>query len=286
MTLTGMVKTAFSICILLSLVSAALLLSNARAITRYCHMIKTGKEIEKSVLQMELKEKDYLVSPEDKILDDVKDRIDALRKSVSTWEKSGFVTDSEGSFQFAMWEEAIDLYERLFDQFALYRKAVEKNIREIRNLENRILAVIYSKMNPERGIIALQEIRIHEKGYLLYRNTEPPAHERPFEDKRKEAVEHLLMWAQNDPRIEELIETDNRLFSQITSNYEGEDHTLLLIERERVKLGDMAERFMEEGTNGLDMVYRHCLLLSTALLSMWLLMAVAMATATITVRGR
>ena len=51
----------------------------------------------------------------------------------------------------------------LLDQLVLYHEAIDKNIAEIRDLEKDILAVIYSKMNPERGIIALQEVRIHEK---------------------------------------------------------------------------------------------------------------------------
>lgn len=272
---TRLVKTAFSICTVVSLLISALLLFNARAILKYTRMVDTARQMLETALIMELQEKNYLLYQEEKTVDDVKDRIDMLRKSVSTYEKSGFSDRPTQFFEFAVWEEAINLYERLFDQFVLYHSAVERNIAEIRDLEKRILAVIYSKMNPERGIIALQEIRIHEKGYLIYRNTAPPAHERPFQDKRKEAVSHLLMWAGNDPRIEELIDEDNRLFDQITANYESEDHTLVLIEKERARITNMAEKLSEEGHKRSYSTYRRCEFLSIILLVMWLIMGTA-----------
>jgi hypothetical protein len=273
---TRVVKAAFSICTLFSLVIGALLLLNARGAERYFRMTDTGREILETVLAMELQEKSYLLHEEEKTLDDVKDKIDTLRTLLSTYEESGTHDGSPEFFEFALWEEAINLYERLFDQFVLYHRAIEKNVAEIRNLEKRILAVIFSKMNPERGIIALQEIRIHEKGYLLYRDTGPPDEaEKPFEDKRKEAVSHLLLWAQNDQRIQELINEDNQLFDQIVANYEGQDHTLLLLEKERSRIRDMADSFSVEGNQGLRTSHRRCAFLSSVLLLMWVIVGCA-----------
>lgn len=273
---TLVVKTAFSICTLLSLLISVLLLLNANAVEKYSAMIDAGQKMLETVLIMELHEKSYLLHENERVLDEVKDKIETLRKLVSTYEESDINDGPTESFQFALWEEAVNLYERLFDQFVLYHGAIEKNIGEIRKLEKRILAVIFSKMNPERGIIALQEIRIHEKGYLIYRDTGPPdAAEKPFEDKRKEAVSHLLMWAQNDPRLEELIDKDNHLFDQIVGNYEGQDHTLLLLEKERSRIRDMADSFSIEGNQGLQISCRRCAFLSAVLSLMWLIVGCA-----------
>jgi len=273
---TTVVKTAFSICTLLSLLIGVVLLLNARGVEKYSRMIDTGRQMLETVLTMELHEKSYLLREEEKTLDDVKDEIETLRRFVSTYEKSGTSDRSTEFFEFALWEEAINLYERLFDQFVLYHRAIEKNIAEIRNLEKRILAVIFSKMNPERGIIALQEIRIHEKGYLIYRDTGPPDEaEKPFEDKRKKAVSHLLMWAQNDQRIQELIDEDNQLFDQIVANFEGQDHTLLLLKKERSRIREMADSFSVEGNQRLNLSYRRCGFLVVVLLLMWLIVGCA-----------
>jgi hypothetical protein len=174
-----------------------------------------------------------------------------------------------------VWEEAMNLYERLFDQFVLYRKAVEKNIAEIRDLEKRILAVIYSKMNPERGIIGLQEVRIHEKGYLLYRNHPKPPDERSFQDKRKEAVANILVWANKDKRIEELLQKDDKLFSEIMSNYESQDNTIIALKRESARIRDVGERFFEEGNRRLNIAQRRCAFLSVTLLVMWMIIGIA-----------
>jgi len=171
----------------------------------------------------------------------------------------------------------MNLYERLFDQFVLYRKAVEKSVADIRELEKSILAVIYSKMNPERGIIALQEVRIHEKGYMLYRNYPEPPDERPFFDKRKGAVSNLRVWAREDKRIEELMEQDNKLFDEIINNYEWQDNTILALRRESEKIENTGEKFLEEGNKRLQISYRRCTYLSITLLIMWLIMAVAIA---------
>jgi hypothetical protein len=271
-----LVKTAFSTCTVFSLLIGVVLFLNARGIKQYSRMIDTGRRTVETILTVELQEKNYLLHEKEKTLDDAKDKIEILRKSVAAYEKSDSRLGAAGLFEFPVWEEAINLYERLFDQFVLYHKAVEKNIAEIRDLEKRILAVIFSKMNPERGIIALQEIRIHEKGYLIYRDTGPPDEdEKPFEDKRREAVSHLLLWAQNDQRIQELIDEDNQLFEQIVANYEGQDHTLLLLEKERVRIKDMANGFLEKGGQGLYVSYRRCAFLVTVLLTMWLIMGCA-----------
>jgi len=271
------VITAFSICIVLSLLFSILFILNIKAIPKYTHMINTGEQILASALEMQLQEKDHLLYHKQDVLDNVKDKIEKLRKLHSFYEKSIFAQRRAEFFEFAAWEEAMNLYERLFDQFVLYHKAIEKNIADIRNLEKSILAVIYSKMNPERGIIALQEIRIHEKGYLVYRSHPKPPDERSFEDKRKEAVLNLMMWAGEDKRIEELMDKDDQMFDEIISNYESQDHTLAALKRESEKMRRIGKRFLEEGNKKLYIAYRRCIFLSTILLIVWLIMAVAVA---------
>ena len=271
----GVVIIAFSVCIALSLLIGAFLLLNVKAIPEYIHMTDTGKQILESVFEMQLEEKNYLLQQQKDVLDSVRDKIADLRELHSFWEKSRFAQKRAEFFTLADWEKAMNLYERLFDQFVMYHQAVEKNIAEIRNLEKSILAVIYSKMNPERGIIGLQEIRLHEKGYLLYRNYPEPLEERSFEDMRKEAVSNLLIWAHKDKRIEELMEKDNQLFNEIMNNYESQDDTLLALKRESGKMRNICEKFLEEGKKRLSITYRRCTFLSIILLIIWLFMAIA-----------
>jgi len=274
---TGVVTTAFSICTALSFLAGIVLLSNIRAVPKYTRMIDTGKEIVASVLDMQLQEKNYLLYHREDALDRVKDEMDKLRKLHSFYEKPAISEKESAVLELDVWEEAMNLYERLFDQFVLYRKAVEKSVADIRELEKSILAVIYSKMNPERGIIALQEVRIHEKGYMLYRNYPEPPDERPFFDKRKGAVSNLRVWAREDKRIEELMEQDNKLFDEIINNYEWQDNTILALRRESEKIENTGEKFLEEGNKRLQISYRRCTYLSITLLIMWLIMAVAIA---------
>lgn len=272
---TRVVITAFSVCIALSLLAGTLLLLNVKDFPKYTHMLNTGKQSCESLLEMQLQERNYLLYHQQDALSNVKEKINKLRKLFSFYEKSRPDKDEAGLLELAGWEEAINLYERLFDQFVLYHEAVEKNISAIRALEKRILAVIYSRMNPERGIIGLQEIRIHEKGYLLYRHRPKLPDERSFEDKRKEAVSNLLMWARDDKRIGELMEQDNQLFIEILNNYESQDETLLALKREGEKIKNMCERFLEEGNTRLRIAYRRCLFLSKTLLIMWAVTAIA-----------
>ena len=274
---TGVVTIAFSICIALSFFIGIILLSNIKAIPKYTRMIDTGKEIVAAVLDTQLQEKNYLLYHREAALDRVKDEMDKLRKLLSFYEKPGISEKGAEVLGLDVWEEAMNLYERLFDQFVLYRKAVEKSFANIRELEKSILAVIYSKMNPERGIIALQEVRIHEKGYMLYRDYPEPPDERPFFDKRKEAVSNLLVWAREDKRIEELMGQDNKLFDEVISNYEWQDNTILALKRESQKIKNIGEKFLEEGNKKLLIIYRRCTYLSITLLIMWLIMAVAIA---------
>ena len=130
-------------------------------------------------------------------------------------------------------------------------------------------------MNPERGIIGLQEVRIHEKGYLLYRNHPEPPDERSFQDKRKEAVANLLVWAHDDKRIEELMGKDDELFGEILSNYESQDNTILSLKRESRRIQDIGERLFEEGNKGLRITQRRCAFLSVTLLVMWMIVGIA-----------
>lgn len=270
----GVVIIAFSVCIALSLLIGAFLLLNVKAIPQYIHMMDTGKQILETVLEMQLEERNYLLQQQKDALDNVRDKMADLRKLHSFWEKSRFA-EKRAEFKLADWEKAMNLYERLFDQFVMYHEAVEKNIAAIRDLEKSILAVIYSKMNPERGIIGLQEIRIHEKGYLLYRNYPEPLEERSFQDMRKEAVSNLLIWAHKDKRIEELMEKDDQLFNEIMNNYESQDDTRLALKRESGKMRNICEKFLEEGKKRLSITYRRCTFLSVILLIIWLFMAIA-----------
>jgi hypothetical protein len=83
------------------------------------------------------------------------------------------------------------------------------------------------------------------------------------------------MWARNDKRIEELMEKDNQLFTEILNNYESQDDTLLALKREGEKIKNMCERFLEEGNTRLHIAYRRCLFLSKTLLIMWAVTAIA-----------
>ena len=272
---TKVVITAFCICIVLSLLLGTLLVLQVKAIPKYTRMVDTGKQLIESVMEMESQEQAYLLRYHKDVLDNIRDTIDKLRKLQSSYEEAGLTRERTEFLEFGVWEEAMNLYERLFDQFVLYRKAVEKNIAEIRDLEKRILAVIYSKMNPERGIIGLQEVRIHEKGYLLYRNHPEPPDERSFQDKRKEAVANILVWANEDKRIEELMKKDDELFSEIMSNYESQDNTIIALKREGARIKDVGEKFFEEGNKRLNIAQRRCAFLSVTLLVMWMIVGIA-----------
>ncbi len=272
---TKVVITAFCICIVLSLLIGTLLVLQVKAIPKYTRMVDTGKQLIESVMEMESQEQAYLLRYHTDVLDNIRDTIDKLRKLQSSYEEAGLTRERTEFLEFGVWEEAMNLYERLFDQFVLYRKAVEKNIAEIRDLEKRILAVIYSKMNPERGIIGLQEVRIHEKGYLLYRNHPEPPDERSFQDKRKEAVANILVWANEDKRIEELMKKDDELFSEIMSNYESQDNTIIALKREGARIKDVGEKFFEEGNKRLNIAQRRCAFLSVTLLVMWMIVGIA-----------
>jgi hypothetical protein len=275
---TKVVIAAFTISTVLSLVIGTFLLSQARTIPKHTRLIRTGEEIRRSIIEMQLLEQAYLLHHQEDVLELVADKTDNLRKILSFYEKPRLGGEKEEFFEFAAWEEAMNLYERLFDQFTLYHQAVEKSIADIRELEKSILAVIYSKMNPERGIIGLQEIRIHEKGYLVYRNHPKPPGERSFEEMRKEAVANLVVWAHEDKRIEELMEKDDQLFNEILTNYESQDTALVALKRESEKIKAIGETFFEEGNNRLRVTYRRCVFLCTTLLVMWVIVALAILT--------
>jgi hypothetical protein len=274
----GIAKTAFLIAIGLSLLLGTVLSFHVRAIPKYAGLIETGRSFLKSILEMQAQEQSYILHRHADALKTVRNEIGYLRKLVVQQEKSGFSEEDAGLLDIRTLEEAMNLCERLFDQFVLYDQAVEKDILEIRNLEDSILAVIFSKMNPERGIIALQEVRIHEKRYLLYRHRSKSPEGLDFLGMRKKAVSDLLMWAQKDKRIEELMAKDNRLFNEIINNYQGLDSALAAIKREREKIRTIAEKFLEEGEKRLHTINRRCEFLSTMLLVMWLITGVVVIT--------
>ncbi|MCG2830713.1 MAG: hypothetical protein L6302_06645 [Desulfobacteraceae bacterium] len=274
---TKVVKAAFSTCILFSLLIGAVLLFNIKAIPEYIRLISSGEQIIDSVSELKLKKKDYLLYHQHDVLGSIRDNIGDIREIMTSYEKSDFVKKLSILSEFAAWEEAINLYERLFDQIIVYHEAIDSYIFAIRDLEKNILAVIYSKMNPERGIIALQEIRLNEKGFILYRNYRELQDEFSFEEKRREAVKNLLIWAQNDKRIEVLIEKDNHWFDEIISNFEGQENTRIKLKKEIEKIENMADRFIEEGNEKLNIIYRRCEFLCIILLIMWLVTAIPVA---------
>lgn len=272
-----LIKIAFTVCIFISLVFGSIVLLNIRAVPEYTHMMDSGKQMHQLVLEMKLQARDYLLYNQKDLLDNVKHKISELRKALYFYEKTAFAGKLEGFFNFYVWEEAINIYERLFDQLVLYHEAIDKNIAEIRDLEKNILAVIYSKMNPERGIIALQEIRIHEKGYIIYRSYPRPPDKITFEDKRKEAVTNLLIWAQKDKRIGELMDKDNQLFKDTVKNYKYQDDTINALKKKSNEIINMADKFLERGSQGLYTIYNRCAFLSVMLLIVWIVIVIAIA---------
>jgi hypothetical protein len=110
---------------------------------------------------------------------------------------------------------------------------------------------------------------------LLYRNYPEPPDERPFQEKRKEAVANLLVWAHEDKRIEELMQQDDALFNEIMANYESQDNTLAALRKESQRIKNIGHTFFQEGNQGLRMIHRRCVFLSTILLIVWVIMAVA-----------
>ena len=106
---TRLVVTAFSLCIVLSLLASLLLLLNVNAIPKHTRMIDTGKQILESALAMELQEKNYVLSIHRDALDNVKDKITNLRKLLSFYEKSRFAEKGENFVELADWDEAMNL---------------------------------------------------------------------------------------------------------------------------------------------------------------------------------
>lgn len=267
-------KVVFSICTAFSILIGTIAFFNVRAMPKYYSLNKAGKEILETIIDMQLDEQNYLIYNKQDSLHNAKDKISKIKKVLYSYEKSISDRDEENLFDLAEWDESINLYDRLFDQFNLYHSAIEKHIVELRTLEKSILAVIYSKMNPERGIIALQEVRIHEKGYFLYRNYPKQLQEFNFQDRRKEAVSNLLMWAQHDQRIDELMKKDDKLFKTILNSYKNKDEIFPLIKKESKKIRSLAGKLIEEGNKGLSLIYHRCAFLSIMLLLMWLTVAI------------
>jgi hypothetical protein len=267
-------KLVFSVCTAFSLLIGTIALFDLRAMPKYISLNKAGKEILETVIDIQLHEQNYLIYNQEDSLHDAKDKISKIKKALFSYEKSIPDGDKESLVDLNEWDETINLYDRLFDQFNLYHSAIEKHIVELRTLEKSILAVIYSKMNPERGIIALQEIRIYEKGYFLYRNYPKQLQEYGFQDKRKEAVSNLLMWSQHDQRIDELMKKDDKLFKTILNCYNNKDNIFPLIKKESEKIRSFAGKLIEEGNTGISLIYHRCAFLSIILLLMWLTVAI------------
>ena len=98
-----------------SLPIGTILLLNVKDTPKYTRMIDTGSQIVESVLQMQLQERNYLLYYREDALDNVEDEIAKLRKLLSFYEKSRFAEKRAEFFELGHWEEAMNLYERLFD---------------------------------------------------------------------------------------------------------------------------------------------------------------------------
>ncbi len=85
------------------------------------------------------------------------------------------------------------------------------------------------------------------------------------------------MWAQHDKRIEELMEKDDKLFKAILNYYKSQDDIFPALKKEGGKIRNAAEKFFEEGNRKLYLISHRCVFLSTTLLLMWLIMAIAIA---------
>ena len=270
----GLAKLAFITSVCLSLVMCAFLFLNLKSLPQQTESMKVGRDVLNCVSALQGYEQAYMLHRKDRTLEDVREAIEKLRKPSAQYEGLSSLGNRKG-FWGADIFETMDIYERLFDQLLMYHKAAEKKLSEVQELEEELLAIIYSKMNPERGIIALQEIRIAEKEYLLMQNRLENPEDSHFQKKRKTSVANLLMWAQKDKRIEELMEKDTELFNQTIKNLHNENNTLLALQKEREKIQTLTKRFMDKEKRSLNIASRRSRFLCLMLAIMWLVTGLA-----------
>jgi len=250
MTTKKLVLPAFSICIAFSILLASIAYLTLKDIKKDIEIQKVANSIVKTAFKINIDEREYRLNPYKK--NEIKEHLKELKKLVSSCEE---MCDLK-KINFSKLHGSIDLYEKLFEQLKFYRETNEKIVEELRKLERIIQATIFSKPNPERGTIALQEIRLQEKSYLLFREKPFVFPERPYLEKRKIAVINLLIWAEGDKRINELIDKDNKLFKDILSNYEQMDKTLELMRKEVRKIEGAIHCIYKATQHKIDFAYK------------------------------
>jgi len=260
MTTKKLVLTAFSVCIGFSILLASIAYLTLRDIKKDIEIQKVANNMVKTAFKINIDEREYRLNPYEK--NKIKEHLKELKKLVSSCEEMCDVK----RINFLKLHGSIDLYEKLFEQLKFYRETNEKIIEELRKLERIIQGTIFSKPNPERGTIALLEIRLQEKSYLLFRNKPLLFFERPYLEKRKIAVRNLRIWAEGDKRINELIDKDSKLFEDILSNYEQMDKTLELMKKEVRKIEEAINCIYKATQHKIDFAYKKFQILLITLL--------------------
>ncbi|HEC49857.1 MAG TPA: hypothetical protein ENI40_01705 [Candidatus Desulfofervidus auxilii] len=260
-----LVLTAFSVCIVFSILLASIAYLTLRDIKKDIEIQKVADSIVKTAFKINIDEREYRLNPYKK--NEIKEHLKEIKKLVSSCEE---MCDLK-KINFSKLHGSIDLYEKLFEQLKFYHETNEKIIEELRKLERIIQATIFSKPNPEKGTIALLEIRLQEKSYMLFREKPLLFHEKPYSEKRKIAVRNLLMWAEGDKRINELMDKDSELFEEIVSNYEQMDKILELMKKEIKKIEDIGYCICKATQQKIDFAYKKLQILLTTLLVLLIL---------------
>ena len=250
MTTKKLVLTAFSVGIVFSILLTSIAYLTLKDIKKDIEIQKVADSMVKTAFKINIDEREYRLNPYKK--NEIKKHLKELKKLVSSCEEMCDVK----RINFSKLYGSIDLYEKLFEQLKFYRETNEKIIEKLRKLERMIQATIFSKPNPERGTVALQEIRLQEKAYILFREKPLFFSERPHLEKRKIAVRNLRIWAEGDKRINELIDKDSKLFEDILSNYEQMDKTLELMRKEVRQIEGLIQGIYKATQHKIDFAYK------------------------------
>jgi len=250
MTTKKLVLTAFSVGIAFSILLTCIAYLTLKDIKKDIEIQKVADSMVKTAFKINIDEREYRLNPYKK--NEIKKHLKELKKLVSSCEEMCDVK----KINFSKLHGSIDLYEKLFEQLKFYRETNEKIIEKLRKLERMIQATIFSKPNPERGTVALQEIRLQEKAYILFREKPLFFSERPHLEKRKIAVRNLRIWAEGDKRINELIDKDSKLFEDIVSNYEQMDKTLELMRKEVRRIEGLILGIYKATQHKIDFAYK------------------------------
>ena len=250
MTTKKLVLTAFSVGIAFSILLTCIAYLTLKDIKKDIEIQKVADSMVKTAFKINIDEREYRLNPYKK--NEIKRHLKELKKLISSCEEMCDVK----RINFSKLHGSIDLYEKLFEQLKFYRETNEKIIEKLRKLERMIQATIFSKPNPERGTVALQEIRLQEKAYILFREKPLFFSERPHLEKRKIAVRNLRIWAEGDKRINELIDKDSKLFEDIVSNYEQMDKTLELMRKEVRRIEGLILGIYKATQHKIDFAYK------------------------------